>query len=132
MNEIILSGPGASLDLSCPADASSRDRSEVLFRIFEALGDIRVSMVRIESKVDRIDDRVATLDQRIDRLDQRFDRLDQRFGRLERQMEGIEVDMTAIGGKVARVYWGAAVSVGMIGLTASLLWWGLQSWTSQG
>jgi len=125
MNEIILSGPGASLDLSCPADASSRDRSEVLFRIFEALCDIRVSMVRLESKVDRIDDRVAT-------LDQRFDRLDQRFGRLERQMEGIEVDMTAIRGKVARVYWGAAISVGMIGLTASLLWWGLQSWTSQG
>jgi chaperonin cofactor prefoldin len=132
MNEIILPNPHPSLDFSRPADAPPRDQAEVLFRIFEALGDIRVSMVKLENKVDLLDNRVTALDQRIDRLDQRIDRLDQRVGRLDHRMDGLEADMRVIRGKVDRVYWTAAVSVAVIGLTAPLLWQGLKAWINLG
>lgn len=139
MNEILLPDPHPLLDASHLADAPSRDQSDIFFRIFEALGDIRVSMVRLENKVDRLDDRVTALDQRIDRLDQRIDRLDQRVDRLdqrvdrlEHRMEGLETDMHVIRRKVDRVYWTAAVSVGVIGMTAPLLWRGIKAWISLG
>jgi chromosome segregation ATPase len=125
MNEIFLPDSRPSLDVSRPVDAPPRDQSEVFFRIFEALSDIRVSMIRLENKVDRLDDRVTALDQRIDRLEQRVDRLD-------RRMDGLEADMHVIRGKVDRVYWTAAVSVAVIGLTAPLLWQGLKAWISLG
>lgn len=125
MNEILLPDPHPLLDVSRLADAPSRDQSDIFFRIFEALGDIRVSMVRLENKVDRLVDRVTALDQRIDRLDQRIDRL-------EHRMEGLETDMHVIRGKVDRVYWTAAVSVGVIGMTAALLWRGIKAWISLG
>ena len=89
-------------------------------------------MVRLENKIDRLDDRATALDQRIGHLDQRVDRLDQRVDRLERRLEGLESDMHVIRGKVNRVYWTAAVSVAVIGLTAPLLWQGLKAWISLG
>jgi chromosome segregation ATPase len=132
MSEIFLPDPRPSLDVSRPVDAPPRDQSEVFFRIFEALSDIRVSMIRLENKVDRLDDRVTALDQRIDRLEQRVDRLDSRMDRLDRRMDDLEADIHVIRGKVDRVYWTAAVSVALIGLTAPLLWQGLKAWISLG